>query len=101
MSDKAVKEIHDVSLGDRKYCNRIDCEICEQLRNTPMSYQQLEAESSRRLELLKRCEWVVDAGVDYYLYCPICQRSKIDGHAADCELAKEFVGEHEPGLGDV
>ena len=42
--------------------------------------------ADKRLELLKRFEWVADELNDYY--CPICYQDRDQGHTDDCELAE-------------
>jgi hypothetical protein len=40
-------------------------------------------------EMLERLEWSLKQELlkNYRHYCPICERNKLVGHAADCELA--------------
>ena len=54
--------------------------------------QELQAESDRRLVLLRRLEWPdYDDKFDDY-FCFICDANKQDGHAEGCELAAECHG---------
>ena len=46
----------------------------------------LVKQSKRRLELLRRVEWI--GGRDC---CPFCDYEKRVGHTTDCELAKELA----------
>ena len=50
-------------------------------------------DADKRLELLRRLEWtpLYFSTLKKIVYtCVICSHSKEDGHAADCELAKEL-----------
>ncbi|MHC4413349.1 MAG: hypothetical protein ACYSYU_10550 [Planctomycetota bacterium] len=51
--------------------------------------EYVKATATRRLGLLRRCEWVHDTGIDFF-FCPECKNNKISGHADGCELAKEL-----------
>ena len=43
--------------------------------------------ADKRLELLRRVEWIYKTG---HKFCPICFSYKRNGHAKDCELEKEL-----------
>ena len=44
--------------------------------------------ADRRLELMRQVEWIYKTG---HKFCPICFSYKRNGHANDCELAKELA----------
>ena len=52
----------------------------------------LEAEASRRLELLRNHEWNSPPGTTE-MWCIYCWNTLQQGHAEDCELAKELGDE--------
>jgi DNA repair exonuclease SbcCD ATPase subunit len=45
----------------------------------------LEAEHAEAIEVLMQLEW---EGEKWRYVCPVCLKTKPDGHAADCKLAK-------------
>lgn len=52
-----------------------------------------EATATRRLGLLRRCEWIPQTEANNIRFCPICKHAEYLGHAADCELAAELAEE--------
>ena len=49
-----------------------------------------EREAAREMrEVLRECEW---AGAEARYVCPCCERSKDEGHAPDCRLARLIGG---------
>jgi hypothetical protein len=53
------------------------------LRGVLAYVKALEAEHAEAIELLKRFVWDKQD-----MWCPVCDNWVIDGHAADCKLAK-------------
>lgn len=58
-----------------------------QLDQLEAELAQLRTTAKRRLELLRKCEWM---GHVYAKVCPNCGHSKMDGHANDCNWAAEL-----------
>ena len=76
---------------NKKRCSAGGVGICiENAACTALAYR----------EMLERLEWSLKQELlkNYRHYCPICERNKLVGHAADCELAallKESEVEHD------
>ncbi len=49
-----------------------------------------EKKAASRLDLLRRIEWSLLPFEAHYIGCPVCENPKDEGHASDCELAKEL-----------
>ena len=62
------------------------------LRNWRRDRIDLQAESDRRLVLLKRLEWIPDVDEEGLRYCPECGEYEENGHADGCELDAECNG---------
>jgi hypothetical protein len=62
----------------------------------------LETIADRRLELLRKVEWVEVGTVGgVVILCPLCRSLKRHGHASNCELAEALVSDQmEEELGD-
>ena len=55
-----------------------------------VQYQAREREKVL-LELLRGVEWIPDVNVrKKYDWCPVCEQLRGQGHADDCDLAKEL-----------